>query len=106
MRAVHLAAFDGPAEADLVDRLRGRCFPQVSLVATDKARIVGHILFTPVLLPGLDGTRLETWRDKLADQMRQIPGMAGLIRRIVRQAGENPVWPELLVRLQDQGEPA
>ena len=29
VRAVHLAAFDGFAEADLVDRLRGRCFPQV-----------------------------------------------------------------------------
>ncbi len=58
VRAVHLAAFDGPAEADLVDRLRGRCFPQVSLVATDKGRIVGHILFTPVLLPGHPEARL------------------------------------------------
>ena len=58
VRAVHLAAFDGSAEADLVDRLRGRCFPQVSLVATDKGRIVGHILFTPVLLPGHPEARL------------------------------------------------
>jgi putative acetyltransferase len=55
VRAVHLAAFEGPDEADLVDRLRGSTFPYVSLVAVDKGRIVGHILLTPVLLPATRG---------------------------------------------------
>lgn len=58
VRAVHLAAFDGPDEAALVDRLRGSTYPYVSLVAVDKGRIVGHILFTPVLLPGHPRARL------------------------------------------------
>mgnify|MGYP002146877470 CR=1 FL=1 len=58
VRAVHLAAFEGPDEADLVNRLRGHTFPYVSLVAVDKGRIVGHILFTPVLLPGHPRARL------------------------------------------------
>ena len=58
VRAVHLAAFEGSGEADLVNRLRGRSFPYVSLVAVDKGRIVGHILFTPVLLHGHPRARL------------------------------------------------
>lgn len=52
VHALYCAAFDTPAEAELVDRLRGRSHPYVSLVADDKGRIVGHILFTPVMLPG------------------------------------------------------
>ena len=58
VRAVNLAAFEGPDEADLVNRLRGHTFPYVSLVAVDKGRIVGHILLTPVLLPGHPRARL------------------------------------------------
>lgn len=58
MRAVNLAAFDSPAEARLVDALRGQTFPYLSLVADDKGRIVGHIMFTPVLLPGHPRARL------------------------------------------------
>jgi len=47
VRAVNTAAFEGPAEADLVDALRGD--PRVvSLVATLDGRVVGHALFTPV----------------------------------------------------------
>ncbi|MFA5494330.1 MAG: N-acetyltransferase [Porticoccaceae bacterium] len=45
-------AFDTPAEADLVDALRGAAQPIVSLVADDDGTIAGHILFTPVSLPG------------------------------------------------------
>lgn len=59
--AVHelnVAAFEGSTEADLVDALRGRTFPYVSLVADDKGVIAGHILFTPVHLPGHPRARL------------------------------------------------
>lgn len=58
VREVNLAAFDSPAEADLVDALRGHTFPYVSLVADDKGIIAGHILFTPVHLPGHPRARL------------------------------------------------
>lgn len=52
VRAVHLAAFETNAEADLVDALRDQASPVVSLVAENDRGIVGHILFTPVTLNG------------------------------------------------------
>jgi putative acetyltransferase len=56
IRTVNLAAFETAMEADLVDALRERARPLISLVAEDDAEIVGHILFSPVTLanePGL-----------------------------------------------------
>jgi putative acetyltransferase len=47
IRRVNLAAFPTAAEADLVDSLRGRVQPWISLVAADP-EVIGHILFTPV----------------------------------------------------------
>jgi putative acetyltransferase len=47
---VNVRAFDGPTEADLVDVLRGRATPFISLVAIEDGEIVGHICFTPVAL--------------------------------------------------------
>ncbi|MBK8207833.1 MAG: N-acetyltransferase [Planctomycetes bacterium] len=49
IRAVNTAAFPTAAEAALVDRLRGRLQPWISLVA-EAGGVVGHILFTPVQL--------------------------------------------------------
>ena len=55
IREVNLSAFDTALEADLVDALRERARPLVSLVALDGTAIVGHILFSPVtLLPHPD----------------------------------------------------
>jgi putative acetyltransferase len=51
VRVVNERAFGQPVEADLVDRLRRECPEAVSLVAESEGRIVGHILFTPALLP-------------------------------------------------------
>jgi putative acetyltransferase len=50
VRAVNEAVFETRAEADLVDALRVRAAPIVSLVADDGHAIVGHILFSPVTL--------------------------------------------------------
>ncbi len=48
IRAVHLAAFPGADEADLVDRIRRNGNARVSLVAEADGRVVGHVLFSPV----------------------------------------------------------
>jgi putative acetyltransferase len=49
--AVNLTAFGGPAEAALVDALRGAGAAVVSLVAEDEdGEIVGHVLFSEVTL--------------------------------------------------------
>jgi putative acetyltransferase len=52
VRAVNVAAFETPAEADLVGALRAQARPLVSLVADEDGAIVGHIMFSPVTLPG------------------------------------------------------
>lgn len=43
-------AFGGAAEADLVDVLRRNGKATLSLVAEDNGRVVGHILFSPVVI--------------------------------------------------------
>ena len=56
VRALNLAAFEGGPEAGLVDTLRRSCVDHVSLVADDNGRVVGHILFTPVIVEGAEGS--------------------------------------------------
>jgi putative acetyltransferase len=58
--AVNLSAFETPSEAKLVDILREQAQPVVSLVAEDEddGAIVGHIMFSPVLLPGYAGLKI------------------------------------------------
>ena len=51
---INLAAFGGEGEARLVGLLREQADPLISLVADDEGNVVGHILFTPVSLPGSD----------------------------------------------------
>ena len=53
---VNELAFGQPAEADLVDKLRKASPEALSLVADDGGEIVGHILFTPVVI---DGSRVR-----------------------------------------------
>lgn len=48
VRELNVAAFEGAAEANLVDGLRKNASPIVSLVAEDNGEVVGHILFSPV----------------------------------------------------------
>jgi putative acetyltransferase len=49
---VNESAFEASAEAHLVTALREQASPVISLVAEDGAAIVGHIMFSPVVLPG------------------------------------------------------
>lgn len=54
---VHVSAFEGDAEAGLIDDLRASSsfIPELSLVAEFNGRIVGHILLTKVRLLSDDG---------------------------------------------------
>jgi putative acetyltransferase len=54
VRRINELAFKQPMEADLVDRLRESCAEAVSLVAEDDDLVVGHILFTPVVIESAD----------------------------------------------------
>src|SRR5262245_18473186 len=54
IRMVNLAAFETSAEADLVDGLRRHAATTISLVAEDGANLIGHILFSPVTLVGVE----------------------------------------------------
>ncbi len=58
VRAVNLAAFETPSEADLVDALRQQAQPLISLVAEENGEVVGHIMFSPVSLSDHPGFRV------------------------------------------------
>jgi putative acetyltransferase len=46
VRVINERAFEQPAEADIVDKLRLSCLEALSLVAVDENQVVGHIFFT------------------------------------------------------------
>lgn len=50
VRSIHESAFETSAEANLVDSLRERAAPVISLVAEEQGEIAGHILFSPATL--------------------------------------------------------
>lgn len=52
VRALNMSAFMTSAEANLVDALRKKSQPVVSLVAKENETVVGHIMFSPVTLTG------------------------------------------------------
>ncbi len=55
IRIVNERAFGRAAEADLVDALRRNGKAAISLVAEDEGRIIGHILFSPVMVESGEG---------------------------------------------------
>jgi len=81
VRAVNVAAFETPAEADLVDALRAQARPLVSLVADEAGVIVGHIMFSPVTLPGHPALALMGLAPVAVTPARQRAGIgAALVR--------------------------
>jgi putative acetyltransferase len=75
IRAVIAAAFARPAEADIVDVLRQRAQPFVSLVAEHADEIVGHILFTPVTLTGSSESRIVALAPMAVAPQFQVRGI-------------------------------
>ncbi len=91
IRRVNELAFGQPTEADLVERLRQACAEAVSLVAED-GEVVGHILFTPVIVERTGQPLLGMGLAPMAvrpDRQRQGIG-SQLVRRglsVLRQDG-------------------
>lgn len=55
VRKVNRLAFGRPDEARLVDQVRANCNQCFSLVGLVNSRVVGHILFSPVVIEGPSG---------------------------------------------------
>lgn len=81
IRAVNLAAFEGPGEADLVEALRAQADPIVSLVADVDGSIAGHILFSPVVLVGDDDLRFMGLAPMAVLPERQRQGIGSALVR-------------------------
>ena len=56
IRLVNIQAFDRTQEADVIDKLRENCSDSLSLVAVRQNEILGHILFSPVIVEGENRT--------------------------------------------------
>ena len=52
---VNELAFGQPNEADLVNGLRAKARPYISLVAVEDEQVIGHICFSPVTVESEDG---------------------------------------------------
>lgn len=80
--AVHelnVSAFETPVEADLVDALREEAQPIVSLVAESGGVIVGHILFSPVILSGFPHLKIMGLAPMAVSPNRQRSGVGSML---------------------------
>lgn len=84
IRAVHVAAFPTPMEAALVDALRSAGAATVSEVAVVDGVVAGHVLLSPVSVPGVLGLAPLAVRPELQKQ-----GIgAALVRHALERAKE------------------
>ncbi len=92
IRTINKRAFGQSTEANIVDRLRENCDDVISLVAVDEDEVVGHILFSPVVIEGKQGVIIGMGLAPMAvvpERQRQGIGLA-LVRRglaIIQEQG-------------------
>jgi len=55
IREVNQRAFGGTQEVKIIDALRSSCPDLISLVAVFEEQVVGHILFSPVMIESTNG---------------------------------------------------
>lgn len=55
IREVHQRAFGGTQEVKIIDALRSSCPDLISRVAVFEEQVVGHILFSPVMIESTNG---------------------------------------------------
>jgi len=80
IRAVNLAAFGSPTEADIVDALRHG--PDVlSLIAEDAGDVVGHIMFSPVQVRAARDIRAVALAPMAVHPDRQRTGVGSALVR-------------------------
>ena len=80
---VNVSAFEMPTKADLVDMLREKAQPVVSLVAEneDDGAIVGHIMFSPVALSGYPELKIMGLAPMAVEPEHQDKGIGSALVR-------------------------
>ena len=98
VRNVNKLAFEGSAEAKVIDRLRQTCPDYVSYVAVVDGRIVGHILFTPAWLESPHGRVYGMGLAPLAVLPEyQNLGIGGKLIRVGLSEMHKAGWPFVIV---------
>ena len=86
VHVLNVAAFETPAEANLVDALRQQARPVVALVAKENRAVVGHIMFSPVVLSGHSGLMIMGLAPMAVAPERQRKGIgSALVRAGIEQ---------------------
>lgn len=98
IRELHVAAFPTPAEADLVEQLKADGDTEISLVAWDEDRIVGHVLLSKMRTPF---RALGLAPVAVAEQHRRKGIAASLINAAIEMARDDG-WQAIFIL----GEPA
>lgn len=81
IHALNASAFDGPAEAALVDLLRDQAQPLISLIAEENDAVVGHIMLSPVSLSGHPALRIMGLAPMAVVPSRQRRGIGSALVR-------------------------
>jgi len=79
--ALHRAAFESDAEADLVNALRLQADPHISLVAEEAGEIVGHVMFSPAALSADSEIRVAGLGPMAVSPGRQRQGIGSELLR-------------------------
>ena len=81
VHALNESTFETSAEADLVDALRNKAQPVISLIADENTNVVGHIMFTPVSLSGHPDIKIMGLAPMAVEPEHQCKGIGSKLVR-------------------------